>query len=196
MTALLTLASLAFAAPAAAHCDSVDGPVVKSAEQALATGEVERVLMWVRAEDEPEIREAFARTLEARRAGGDAREVADRWFYETLVRVHRAGEGAAYTGLKPAGYEPPEGIAAADRALEHGSIQRVADGTAQHLVEALRERFERVQALRDHDPRDVEAGRHYVHAYVEYIHFVEALHELIHGGSGEHGATAEPAHSH
>lgn len=181
--AFIALASLATAAPAAAHCDSLDGPVVEAAREALATGEVERVLIWVRPGDEAEIRDAFARTQRVRREGGAARELADLWFFETLVRVHRAGEGAPYTGLKPAGYEPPAGIEAADRALGGGSIDDVANATAAELADALRERFQRVLALRDHDPADVEAGRRYVHAYVEYIHFVEAAHELLHGAA-------------
>jgi hypothetical protein len=33
----------------------------------------------------------------------EAKALADRYFFETLVRLYRAGEGAAYKGLKPAG---------------------------------------------------------------------------------------------
>lgn len=180
IAALMALASLAWATPAAAHCDSLDGPVVQAAREALAAGEVEGVLVWVRPEDEAEIRAAFDRTLKVRRAGGEARDLADLWFFETLVRVHRAGEGAPYTGLKPAGWEPPAGIAAADRALESGSIDAVVDAAKAKLAEALRVRFQHVLELRDYDPADVEAGRRYVHAYVEYIHFVEEVHALLH----------------
>lgn len=177
--AIVAAASLFSAAPAAAHCDSMDGPVVTAAREALRTGEVAMVLAWVRPEDEAEIRAAFDRTRRVRVESDAARELADRWFFETLVRVHRAGEGAPYTGLKPAGYEPPAGIAAADRALEAGSIDAVADEVAGELVAALQARYRRVAALRDHDPADVEAGRRYVRAYVEYIHFVESLHGLL-----------------
>lgn len=180
IAAFIALASLADAAPAAAHCDSLDGPVVQAAREALAAGEVEGVLVWVRPQDEAEIRAAFARTLEVRRAGGEARELADLWFFETLVRVHRAGEGAPYTGLKPAGWEPPAGIDAADRALEAGSLDAVVDATVAELGDALRERFQHVLALRDYDPADIDAGRRYVHAYVQYIHFVEEVHALLH----------------
>lgn len=92
------------------------------------------------------------------------------------------GEGASYTGLKPAGYEPPTGIAAAEQALETGSIEGLASRLADHTAQALRERYERVKALSEYDPADVEAGRACVHAYVEYIHFVERLYELINTG--------------
>lgn len=175
--------SLVDASPALAHCDSMDGPVVKAAEAAIAHQNVALVLGWVRPQDEAEIREAFARTLVARRAGGEARAVADRWFYETVVRVHRAGEGAPYTGLKPAGYEPAEGIEAADRSLEDATGSALAGRIAEHIAEAVRERYEHVQALADYDPADVEAARAYVHAYVEFVHFVERLFDAT--GRGE-----------
>jgi hypothetical protein len=186
MAVVLAASGLMVASPAAAHCDSMDGPVVKAAGEALATGEVERVLLWVRRQDEGEIRDAFARTLEVRALGGTAEEMADRWFFETLVRVHREGEGAPYTGLKPAGYEIPAGIAMADRALEDGSADEVAARIAAHLEGAIRERFEAANALRSHGPTDVEAGRRYVHAYVQYIHLVEEVVELLHGGAHAH----------
>lgn len=193
--AVLAVAILATPRPAQAHCDSLDGPVVQAAREALATGEVERVLIWVLAQDEDEIREAFQRVLEVRSEGEGARQLADLWFFETLVRIHRAGEGAPYTGLKPEGYTPPEGIVAADQALEEGSVDALVHGLGSAILTELEERFERAQALRDHDPTDVEAGRRYVHAYVDYMHMVEALHHLLHGAGG-HGpqGSSDAAH--
>ncbi len=182
--AVLTAAGLALPAPAAAHCDSMDGPVVKAAQQALAGRDVSLALAWVRPQDEPAIREAFARTLQVRIAGGHTAELADLWFFETLVRIHRQGEGEPYTGLKPAG-TTADGIAAADRALAQGSADALAGGVATHAAEALQAKFARVQRLAEYDPADVAAGQAYVAAYVEYIHFVEALHRVIHGGAPE-----------
>jgi hypothetical protein len=182
--AMVTAAGLAWPAPAAAHCDSMDGPVVTAAQQALATRNVSLVLAWVRPQDEPAIRQAFDRTLRVRTAGGDAAELADLWFFETLVRIHREGEGVAYTGLKPAG-TTDEGIAAADRALAQGSADALAKGVATHAAEALQAKFAHVQRLATYDPADASAGRAYVAAYVEYIHFVESLHRTIHGGAPE-----------
>ncbi|MGH8640573.1 MAG: DUF6448 family protein, partial [Burkholderiales bacterium] len=94
------------AAWAIGHCDTLDGPVVTLARKALETGNVNHVLPWVRPEDEPEIRRAFDHALAVRKLGCEARDLADRHFFETLVRVHRAAEGAPYTGLKPAGMGP------------------------------------------------------------------------------------------
>lgn len=190
-TALLAalVASLTLPGAAAAHCDSLDGPVVNAARSALQQGDVALVLGWVRAGDEAEIREAFDRTLQVRRSGGPAADLADRWFFETLVRVHRAGEGAPYTGLKPAGTDVSAGIEAAEDALHAGTVEGLAPRLAEHVSAAVRERFEHVHRLADHDPADVEAAREYVEAYVTYIHFVEELVAVVHG-HGTHGAEA------
>ncbi len=179
--------SMALPAPVAAHCDSMDGPVVNAARAALEQGTDKLVLGWVRPQDEAQISAAFARALEVRRAGGEARALADLWFFETVVRIHREGEGAAYTGLKPAGLQPAPGIVAAEKALTTGSVEELAPKLAEDVAAAVRERFEQALALASHDPHDVSAARAYVHAYVEYIHFVEALVDTIHadGHSGE-----------
>jgi hypothetical protein len=181
--AIAVFAALAFTAPspAWAHCDSLDGPVVKSAREALAAGDVDRVLHWVRADDEPAIRTAFDRTLRVRASSVEARDMADLWFFETLVRVHRAGEGAPYTGLKPAGWQPPALITAADESLVSGQADALAARVSEHVARELRERHARAMALKDFEPADVEAGRRYVEAYVAYTHFLEALYGLLHG---------------
>jgi hypothetical protein len=157
-----------------AHCDTLDGPVVADARAALQRGDVTPALKWVGPGDEQAIRDAFLRTRTARAQGDAAREVADTWFFETLVRIHRAGEGAAYTGLKPAGsVEPP--IAAADRALESGTADALTAELSKKAAEGIQERFARALAARGRSARSVAEGRAYVEAYVEFIHYVEAL---------------------
>lgn len=174
-----------------AHCDGLDGPVVKAAEHALQTGNVNLVLIWVGPKDEPEIRAAFQQALLVRKQGPEAQALADRSFFETLVRVHRAGEGASYTGLKPAGRDLGAAIPAADRALETGAAGPVQDLLADAVRRGLREHFEAVRALKAYDPNDVAAGRRYVQAYVEYIHYVERLYEAA--STAPEGHYAEPA---
>src|SRR5512147_2580967 len=78
---------------ASAHCDGMDGPVVKAAQKALAAGNVNLALIWVQPGDEGEVRKVFQRTLAVRRLNPEARELADTYFFETLVRLHRSGEG-------------------------------------------------------------------------------------------------------
>ncbi|MCJ7629745.1 MAG: DUF6448 family protein [Longimicrobiales bacterium] len=178
--------SLVNPTPVAAHCDSMNGPVVKAARAALAAGNVDLVLVWVQPGDEKEIREAFARTQRVRGAGGEAQKLADYWFFETLVRVHRSGEGAPYTGLKGPDYEIPAGIAAADRAVEGGALEGLDEQMAEHVLDALRGKFDELASLQGYAQDDVETGRKFVHAYVEFIHFVENLHGLIEGGAAAH----------
>ncbi len=172
---------------ARAHCDTLDGPVVQDARTALAKGEVTPVLRWVRPEDEQAIGEAFAEAVAVRRLGPAAKAMADRYFFETLVRIHRAGEGAPYTGLKPAGRVEPA-IARADQALATGTVDELAKDIARHTEEGIRERFARAAAARKQADKSVAAGREYVEAYVAYIHYVEGLADAVHHGPAHGGA--------
>lgn len=196
--ALALLAAAVSPAPLLAHCDSLDGPVVTDARAALASGDPAAVLKWVRAGDEAEIRAAFARTLAVRELGGEAAALADTWFFENLVRIHRAGEGAPYTGLAPAGSAEP-GIAAADRALADGSVEALIAQLAEHARGGVAARFERVAAAKRHAGHGVEAGRAWVAAYVDYIHYVEGIHAAIERAPGDahaHAAAGTPAGEH
>jgi hypothetical protein len=170
---------------AKAHCDTLNGPVVESARHALAIGDVTPVLKWVRIDDEQLIRTAFQNTMEVRKLGGQAQKLADMYFFETLVRIHRAGEGAPYTGLKP-GTEVDPAIALADKALENGSVDKLVGVLTDAMAEGIRERFRRALETRKHAAASVAAGREYVEAYVIFTHYVEGLHALIKGGTEHH----------
>jgi hypothetical protein len=180
-----------FPRPAAAHCDTLDGPVVKAAQQALVSGKLAPVLAWVQAEDEAEIRAAFEQARAVRKLNPQARELADRFFYETLVRVHRAGEGAPYTGLKPAGQIDPA-IAAADQAIATGSPSALVSYLNNEMHNGLHPRFMRLKALRP-PADDVKAGREWVAAYVPFVHYVEAIAKIARGEAGEHSEHSEHA---
>ncbi len=197
-TALGVLLALAIvAAPARAHCDTMNGPVVKAAQRALELRDVTPVLRWVRAEDEAEIRAAFAQTLAVRALGPEARALADRYFFETIVRLHRAGEGEPYTGLKPADTPIDPAVAAADDALERGSVEALAAMLAEHAAQGIRERFSRAAELKAKADTSVEAGRAFVEAYVQFTHYVEALHQAVAGtGAAGHGARSASGHPH
>ena len=182
---------------ALAHCDGLDGPVVKAAEQALATGNLNLVLVWVQRDDEPEIQRAFNQALAVRKLNSEARELADRYFFETVVRVHRAGEGEPYTGLQPAGRDLGPAIPAADRALETGSAEPVVQMLTAAVSRGIRERFERARVSSPFNADDVAAGREHVKVYVEYVHYVEGLQEAAHGApfpTQNAGAAKHPAH--
>jgi hypothetical protein len=174
-----------------AHCDALDGPVIKEAQLALEKGDVTPLLKWVDKEHENDIRNAFAQTLAVRTKGEDARELADRFFFETLVRVHRAGEGAPYTGLKPSGTIAPA-IAAADKALDAGSADELSTKIGNAVRDGIRKRFAEVAEKKKHADDDAEAGREFVEAYVEYVHFVEGIHNMVaRGPEHDHGAKDE-----
>jgi hypothetical protein len=162
-----------------AHCDRLDGPVVSAARNALATRNPALALIWVQEKDELEIRQAFEQTLAVRELGPQAKELADRFFFETLVRVHRAGEGAPFTGLEPAGRDLGPAIPAADKALADGSWDPVLRLLTGAIQEHVREHFGKVIATKGFSATDVAAGRAHVKAYVEFIHYIERLYESI-----------------
>lgn len=177
-----------------AHCDTMDGPVVVDAQVALAKADVSGVLKWIKAEHEEEIRTAFKKTLAVRDKGPDARELADMYFFETLVRIHRAGEGAPYTGLKPAGTDPGPAVTAADRALETGNIDELAKRIGEHAEAGVRERFARAIKTKQHANNNTEAGREFVEAYVVFVHYVKGLHSTIVGHGGHHTEAEAEGH--
>lgn len=158
-----------------AHCDTLDGPVVADARSALEHRDVMPVLKWVQSDDEGEIRSAFDSAIAVRGMGPAARLLADRYFFETLVRLHRAGEGAPYTGLQPAGTELNAAVADADAALESGSVDRLVDLVTVAADQGTRLRFADLMEAKRHAGASVEAGRAYVAAYVEFVHYVERL---------------------
>jgi len=172
------------------HCDGLDGPVVAAARNALETGNVDLVLIWVQGKDEGEIKKAFQKTLAVRKLNPEVRELADLYFFETLVRLHRAGEGEPYTGLKPAGRDLGPAIPAADRAIADGKLEPVYRLLTDRIHDGLHEKFTNVMSKKNFDKNDVEAGRKYVESYVTYIHYVEELFDratkAVHGHTSEH----------
>lgn len=184
----------AAAGPAAAHCDTMDGPVVMAAQKALDSGNLNPVLAWVKPAGEAEVKAAFARTMKVRALGPEARDLADRWFFETVVRVHRAGEGAPYTGLKDAA-DPDPALEAADRAVESGKLAPVTKLVNTSVEAGLKDRFAKLRALKAPGD-DVAAGREWVEAYVKFIHYVERAAKLASATEDEHGTEGDDDEAH
>jgi hypothetical protein len=180
----------------AAHCDTLDGPVVVTAKAALDKGEVTPILKWLKKEDEAEIRDLFKKTLTVRSKGKEAQEIADMYFLETLVRLHRAGEGEPYTGLKPAGVVEPA-VVEADKALESGSVENLVKLVAEAASKGIRERFTKAKEAKKHADHSVEAGREFVDAYVQFTRYVERLHLDSTADAGhDHGAPKAATEEH
>lgn len=188
LASLAALLAVGFFLPGelSAHCDGMDGPVVKAAQRALETGNVNTILIWVQKKDEGDVRRAFEKTLAARKLSPEAKDLADMYFFETVVRLHRAGEGASYTGMKPAGRDLGPAIPAADRALESGSAEHLLKLLTELVQKGTQDHFKDAIAKKDFSRDDIEAGRAYVKAYVEYVHYVERLYE----------AAQSPVHGH
>jgi hypothetical protein len=178
-----------------AHCDTLDGPVVQTARIALEKGDVTPLLKWVHADDEKEIRVAFQKTLAVRAKGAEAKELADMYFFETLVRIHRAGEGVPYTGLKPGETVDPA-VALADKALESGSVDKLVDVLTKAMANSIRERFQHARETQKHADDSVAAGREFVETYVIFTHYVEGLHAIIKESGGHHGEGAKTHSGH
>jgi hypothetical protein len=202
VAAAVVILVLSLSGNALAHCDTMDGPVISQARQALEKGDVKIVLPWVAAEKEKEIREAFDLAVAVRGKGPKEKELADRYFYETLVRVHREGEGAPYTGLKPAGIDLGPAIPTADKALESGDPAPLLKLINEKVHEGIHKYYIVARERKAHAKESVEAGRAYVQAYVPYLHFVERLYDdavtpIAHGpGDGGHAGPAGHSEPH
>lgn len=160
-----------------AHCDGIDGPVVKAAQKALETENVNLVLIWVKPEFEEEIKTSFNKTIIVRKQSPEAKEIADMYFFETLVRLHRLGEGAPYTGLKPAGRDLGPVIPLADKSIIDKSDIELSHLLIENVTKNLHQHFQNVIGKKVFNPEDVKAGREFIKAYVTFIHYVEGLYE-------------------
>jgi hypothetical protein len=192
---VIAVAWLWAATPASAHCDTMDGPVVADARIALERKDLAPALKWIKPEHEAEVKAAFARTLAVRAQGREARELAEQFFFETLVRLHRAGEGAPFTSLKPAGTKLDPAVETADQALESGEADALIKTLSDEVAHGIRRRFKDAVEKQQHAGHNVEAGREYVAAYVEFVHYVEAVHTTATRAVQAHGhmeATVQP----
>jgi len=176
---------------AQAHCDSVDGPVAKAAIAALESKNVNLALPYAPASAEPEITAAFTQALKVRALGPEAKTPADRVFVETTVRLHRAGEGAPYTGLKPAGVDYGPAIPAAERAIASGDLRQIKAVLLEEMEHGLAQRFEAVEDTAAHAAEpitadQVPAARERVSAELEFVTYVEGVRQAMHGAAGGH----------
>ena len=185
---LFSLPQLSFA-----HCDSYDGPVIKDALNALKQNKVELVLKWVEPKYEKEITAKFNQTRNLTGTNKEVNKILETHFLETLVRLHREGEGAAYTGLKPAGSMTPM-VEMADHSLATKNVDGVVKTVTSHLEELLRERYAKAAELSKTKDVSVKAGREYVEAYVQYTHTLEALEHILDGPVSHAGQDSHAGH--
>jgi hypothetical protein len=156
-----------------AHCDTMDGPLIKDAKIAISKNNVNYVLKWVQPENETEIKEAFSLAIKVRKLGVDAQSLADKYFFETVVRLHRSGEGVPFTGVKPSGTPIDEKVLAADKSIEKGNLSPLKNLVPKEMMPELEERFNKVMSLNNFDVNNVAAGREYIEAYVQFFKYAE-----------------------
>jgi hypothetical protein len=116
--------------------------------------------------------------------------VAQQWFFETVVRIHRAGEHAPYTGLKPAGLDVGPVIPLAEKAVESGDVEDVYRLLAEEMRHRLVGRLQRVRQLADSRDTSVAAGRDYVHAMLGFQVYANHLYQCLRTdphGEHQHG---------
>lgn len=185
---LIPVALMLMPQKASAHCDTMDGPAVKDGRIALETGNINYAYKWIFKEFEPEIKEIFDYSQRVRVLGDDAKHVADTWFLENFVRIHRAGEGASYDGLKPTGTLLDPKVIAADKSIEIGDMSPLKGLVTDEEYHHLEVKFNNAMELKDFDINDVEASRAYVEAYVTFFKMAEGEeHGHGHGHGHSHG---------
>jgi len=197
----IALLGLLKPAPAKAHCDSLNGPVVDAARKALAKNDVKLVLPYVQPTAEAELTAAFQHTLQVRALGPEAQELADHFFFETAVRLHRMGEGAPYTGLKEAADHGPA-LELAEEALAGRGTSEVGALLEHAVQEGVAAKYAAVETARAHAAQEqsVAAQRERVEAeliFEKYVYelYSAALGESVHA-EGAAEVAAAPVHSH
>lgn len=176
-TTVLTGLFLLGATPASAHCDTMDGPVITAAQRALNENNVNLVLVWVQPDDEGAIKTAFAKAITERQVN-PRDKTAEIEFFETLVRIHRAGEGASYDGIKPAGTPVEPVVAKADSSISKKDATEIVSFVSDAVAERLDKMFSEAIELSNYDANDTVAGREYVRAYVSAVHFAEGMYAM------------------
>lgn len=172
---------LGFTSTTQAHCDRLNGPVAVAAKKALETGNVLKALIWVGEQQAEELKAKFTQSLEVYNNGEPSRQLAERYFMETTVRLHREVEGMPYTGLKPA-QASSEDIQTAEQALDSGDLSPVTDLLAEEIQQKTNELYKQAMQAKESRGESVEAGRRWVDAYVKYIVHVHSLYQKIQAG--------------
>lgn len=171
-----------------AHCDTMDGPTVADGKKAMEENNINYALKWVQPDYEEEIKQVFELSMKVKDLSPETKEIAEKYFFSELIRIHRTGEGAPFTGLKPSGTPIDEKVKAADESIAVGNLSPMEGLIEEEKMPELEERYNNAMALKDFDVNDVEAGREYIEAYVKFFKFAE-------GEEDGHHVEATDAHS-
>jgi hypothetical protein len=164
------------------HCDSMDGPVVKAAEEALDMENVNYVLPYILEKYEDELKDAFERTIQVRELSGDAAELADYWFFETTVRLHLKGRKRPYTGLKASGISGDPVLLMVDQAIINENLIDLMNFLLHSIKEDVDVRFDDVISKKDYDINDIDDARDYVDSLLNFYFYLRQLFKFMEEG--------------
>jgi len=162
-----------FSISANAHCDTMDGPTVIDGQKSMKENNINYALKWVQPNFEKELKEAFNLSMKVKDLSPESKQIAEKYFFGELVRIHRQGEDAPYTGVKPAGTTIDKKVLAADKSIEIGNLSNLENLIEKDKKAELKKRFDQVIALKNFDINNVDAGREYIEAYVKFFKFAE-----------------------
>lgn len=177
LAAIITILSSVFVQ---AHCDGIDGPVIKAAQKAIETGNVNYVLIWVKEKGEDELKAAFQKAYKSRHADEKEKNLTENTFFEVLVKLHREAEGEEFTGVKPAGRYAGTVIPLADEAIGKNSMEPLSKKLDDSQLKKLKKYFDAVIKNKNYETNDVAAERKFVSSYVEFFHHLEHLTHSTH----------------
>ena len=184
------------ALPAQAHCDSADGPVVTAAKEALAKNDVKLALPYVGSQYETDVAAAFDKAVAGGAAGGEAKAVAESYFAETTLRLHRATENAPYNGIQPAGQDYGPALPAAEKAIETGSTEELKKILNEAVSQQVDEQYRNVTAKNVEPDATVNDKRESIEAQFGFEKYALGLYESAMGkkaAAGEVQAEGETA---
>ena len=91
--------------------------------------------------------------------------------------------------MKPADTPLELPIDEADKALDTGSADKLVKLVTDEAGAGIRKRFAEAREKKTHAEHNAEAGREFVAAYVEYVHYVEGLHNAAQAAGHHHENT-------
>ena len=100
----------------------MDGPTVIDGQKAMKENNINYALKWVQPKAEKELKEAFELSMKVKDLSPESKQISEKYFLGELVRIHRQGEDASYTGVKAAGTTIDKKVLAADKSIELGNL--------------------------------------------------------------------------
>ena len=163
------------------HPHSRNGPLMKAAQMALVTGNVNYVLIWVPEESENTLKNLLEKTCCERSARKNMQNRAIDWYFDTVSRFHSANKGALYPYLKPGGLDESLFAVKVERAVETGNFDEIIEIIPDTHAADVRERFHHVMDKSNFDRNNIAAGRAYVSAFFDFLTSVYTIRSCIPG---------------